>query len=557
MAVTASDLKFFASATMSDLDAAGGARASTVVQDGVLNNVFPSISAADRALGRVHLRKVWPSITNADTAALLGSGVSLNEVPTDPAVNVALFRYGDSTTTRAQALAAFKDGKVASAGDSTPTNYEARNGTATAGSATVTGFTYDNSASFDAASLTDYYLVQLGTAQPPYGHPAAGTQRCVRRVVSRASGTVVFDAPIPFSGSVVAFRIQYQESSFNPVLAYSAAPTIADAVSGATAVSLSTTLANVTGAKDGGAMPANMDGFGALIGTNLNPAGNPPIWSVHLSGTHGQVPFVRAGDQATLSHEAATSPATAVNAGTVDVGRTNVDQFSIVGNDGVEIVRLLKDGPTSSIASANFATGVLTFTNVSGFSQPVTVRHRIVHYSAVDSVVLNVVTFATPLTRDFDTGSLLSTHVPAGDMVASIGSVFSQQAWTRVWSDTLIGSSVPTMYSSAIGTTNQGAETDRFAIVFTSGNTFDCYSERLGKIASGNTTVNFSPINPATGAPLFTLLAVNWASGILVGSVLRFNLTGACAPVWVLRATQPSTATGNVRCVLRLNGSIN
>ena len=111
------------------------------------------------------------------------------------------------------------------------------------------------------------------------------------------------------------------------------------------------------------------------------------------------------------------------------------------------------------------------------------------------------------------------------------------------------------MYSGTPVVTNQGAETDRWAIIATGGDTFACYSERLGKLASGSTDEDFAPLNPVTGAPYFTLLAANWAAGLPYGSVFRFNTTGACAPLWVIRALQPSVASGTVQAGLDLIGS--
>ncbi|RVU45332.1 hypothetical protein [Rubrivivax rivuli] len=82
------------------------------------------------------------------------------------------------------------------------------------------------------------------------------------------------------------------------------------------------------------------------------------------------------------------------------------------------------------------------------------------------------------------------------------------------------------------------------------------YSEALGRIGAGTTTANYSPLNPATGAPLFTLLAASWSTGILVGSVLRFNTAAASAAVWALRSTMRSTASGTTGAAWRLLGSV-
>ena len=84
----------------------GGARSAAVVQTGVLHTLFPAVAAADRTSGRVRVRKLYPSLTNTDTAPLLGATAAINERPGDPGVSVAMFRNGGTTTTRAQALAA-------------------------------------------------------------------------------------------------------------------------------------------------------------------------------------------------------------------------------------------------------------------------------------------------------------------------------------------------------------------------------------------------------------------------------------------------------------------
>jgi hypothetical protein len=275
----------------------------------------------------------------------------------------------------------------------------------------------------------------------------------------------------------------------------------------------------------------------------------------------GLAPFVQTGDACTLWNEQATAAATATNGGTVNVGRTNLDQLAVVGANGVEIARFLAGGPTpaptSGAVTANLTTGIVTFTSVTGWSQPVTVRHRISQDFVVGSVVGSTVNLGTALARDFASGSVLSTHAPLGDVQATVGALFAQQAWTRVFSDTLIGSSVTLMYSGAPTLTNQGAETDRFAIVFTSASAFTCYSEARGQLGSGTVASNFAPVNPATGAPFFTLLAASWTAGILAGSVLRFNTSAAAPPVWLVRSTSPSAAAGTTKAALRLHGSAN
>ena len=108
MPVTAADLKFFASTVMTDAPDGGGGRSATVLQNGASGELFPDVSSADRTTGRTRLRKFYPSLTNIDSAALLGASVAINEPPTDTATQVSMFAFGTSVTTRAQAVQALE-----------------------------------------------------------------------------------------------------------------------------------------------------------------------------------------------------------------------------------------------------------------------------------------------------------------------------------------------------------------------------------------------------------------------------------------------------------------
>ena len=113
------------------------------------------------------------------------------------------------------------------------------------------------------------------------------------------------------------------------------------------------------------------------------------------------------------------------------------------------------------------------------------------------------------------------------------------------------------IYTAGIAVTNQGAEADRWAVVFSDAASFTVYSERIGLVGSGTTSANFLPLNPNTNTPFFTLLASGWATGIPTGTTLRFNTEGACPPVWLVQSTAPSAAsTAPSRAVVRLHGSV-
>lgn len=176
--------------------------------------------------------------------------------------------------------------------------------------------------------------------------------------------------------------------------------------------------------------------------------------------------------------------------------------------------------------------------------------------SAVNHLT-GVVTLTAGLTNAFPTGSKVTRPVPLGALQAAANNVFSQQTWTRAWSDAAIGTSIASRYSGAITMTNEGGATDRWACVFTSATQFNLISERLGQIATGNVGTNFSPLNPMTNEPYFTLLATGWGSGWLPGNVLRFNTRAASSPMWLSRLVKPSTAAGTDQATLFLRGDVN
>jgi hypothetical protein len=106
---TANDIKLFGSKAMNDDATGGGRRSGTIVQSATLNNVFAAVNGSDRANGRTNVRRVWPSVASADDTVLQGATVSFNDLPTDAAVSVFLWQFGDATTTRAAAVQALAD----------------------------------------------------------------------------------------------------------------------------------------------------------------------------------------------------------------------------------------------------------------------------------------------------------------------------------------------------------------------------------------------------------------------------------------------------------------
>lgn len=270
-------------------------------------------------------------------------------------------------------------------------------------------------------------------------------------------------------------------------------------------------------------------------------------------GVDGRVPIFALNDVVVLRHTASAVVATPTNGATVNAGRTNLAGFRVVGADGVAI---------TAGYSVNLAAGTLLWTATAGYATPVTVYNSIEHVAAVaglpaaDNVLLN-----QPLTRDFPVGSVLSSALVLDTLQASAGDDFSQATWTGVWSDTRVGDAITPQYDQLahpILVKNNGAITDRWALIFTTTSAFRVVSESLGQIATGDIYSALAPVNPATGRPYFTLAPEGWGLGWSNGNVLRFNTRGANAPVWAIRVIQPSAVTtGSDSMTLAARGDIN
>lgn len=252
----------------------------------------------------------------------------------------------------------------------------------------------------------------------------------------------------------------------------------------------------------------------------------------------GQVFVFRPGDVVVIHHTASTAPANVSAGQTLSVGRLRLARLRVIGSDGVSI-------PAGF--TPNLDAGTVTFDNVAGYAQPVTVEHMIKDEVLASEVLIsNEIILSRPLTHTFPAGSVASSALLVGNLSARVPLVFDQVTWTNVWSDDLIGSAVTAslnLISHPIIVTNEGAVTERWAIVFTNSNTFRLIGEHVGVIAEGNVANDFAPLNPFTGQPYFTLPAAAWGGGWSTGNVVRINTVGALHPIGCARTVQQGDAT--------------
>jgi len=253
----------------------------------------------------------------------------------------------------------------------------------------------------------------------------------------------------------------------------------------------------------------------------------------------GRVPIFRAGGFAVVGHTGSIT-ATVTNAQTVNCARVRLSRVRVVGLNG----SVINTGYTADLEA-----GTVTFTDVAGYSQPVTIEHRIEDMAVVrEAQISGEVTFTRALTHDYPLGSYLSSALVAGDLKSRVSVLFDQGTWNgTTWLDSVSGSAATGTFNDVaapILVTNIGAVTERWALVFTNTTSFNIVGEHVGVIGTGNTSTDCAPTNPATVAPYFSLPALGWGIGWSVGNILRFNTVGAMTPVWVVRTVQQGPNTG-------------
>jgi hypothetical protein len=105
----------------------------------------------------------------------------------------------------------------------------------------------------------------------------------------------------------------------------------------------------------------------------------------------------------------------------------------------------------------------------------------------------------------------VSSAVVYGDLQARVHHFFSQKVWDNGnpnWTDARIGDNTTAQYNTInypLLVTNKGAIYGQWAIIFTASTSFQVVEEKLGIIATGNTSTNTAPLNPETGVPYFTI----------------------------------------------------
>ncbi len=258
----------------------------------------------------------------------------------------------------------------------------------------------------------------------------------------------------------------------------------------------------------------------------------------------GKVTIFRKGDIQIIHNTQTYALPNPLVKGTVyDVGRVRVAAMKVKTATGATV-----DTPKYT---TDLDAGTIVFpvdADLTGLAQPFVVDHRIEDMLLCSEAdISGKLKFTRSLTHNFPANtSFVSSALVFGDRFARVYNPIEQSTWTNVWSDELIGAAPTANFNEVIApltTTNRGAITEQWALIFTNTTTFRIIGRSVGEIGTGNTATDCAPINPATGVPYFTIPALGWGTGWVPGNVYRFNTDACGASFWTLRTTLQGPAT--------------
>lgn len=525
MPITSADIKLMQSERLTDNADGGGRMSGNEVVDGVSNNLFPDISSLDRVYGRVNLRKAFASVLTDTTDVLLGAHAILDSLPADTNVTVVMFQTGSHTDERADAAAA-QDYPAA-----TPKLLGSISVMA-AWETTIQFATAYPPKPDDLLKITYVFSPNVG----PSLNFELYTSVISISLVSGQTYDVTLNDSLPGGGGYLNYSIYILEGA----KAYGAAILAAPESSGnsLTVSGVQTRLA-----------PSYSGADPAIIG--LDPTKLPP---------NGLVYIFRPGDLIVVHETTDTTMPNPLSAGqVVALPRGDLASCLLLDQAGT-IVATAKYTVDLTAGTVTMATPL----DLTVYTEPLIARHRIedmLLVSAVDEPT-NTLTTAGSITHSFPaTTTLVSSAALIGDTQARVVNIFDQQTWANAWADAVSGSAASSTYNSNVyplAVTNRGAIKERWAIVFTSATAFKVIGETVGEIALGDTATDCAPVNPATGAPYFTIQALGWGTGWSGGNAVRFNTEGANSPLWIARCViQGDPSQPSDSFAIQIRGDVN
>ena len=260
----------------------------------------------------------------------------------------------------------------------------------------------------------------------------------------------------------------------------------------------------------------------------------------------GRVPILRDADILVLTHTQKDLIATPAADLVVNAGRDLLHDAWIEDDAGTRLdpamyavdkeagTAVLANPFTAQDADSNALTGDLHFV------------HRIDDMAlCTEARIDGTLQLAQPLYHDFPADDTwVASAVYLGDLRARVRNWVSYTVDPGDYDGT--GQETTANYNLIaypVAIDNRGSVPERWKIKFTSTTAFELYGEERGLVATGSTAVDFSPANPQTGTPYFTIQSDGWGSGWSVGNTTRFDTDAAAAALWMIRTVLPGQAT--------------
>jgi len=96
---------------------------------------------------------------------------------------------------------------------------------------------------------------------------------------------------------------------------------------------------------------------------------------------------------------------------------------------------------------------------------------------------------------------------------------------------------------SAIKVNNKGSIYDSWTLTFTSATAFTIAGVAAGSVTGGDIGSDYTPSNPSTSSPYFTIQASAWGGTFVAGDTVTFDTNPAQLPLWFYRKVPAGTTT--------------
>lgn len=263
--------------------------------------------------------------------------------------------------------------------------------------------------------------------------------------------------------------------------------------------------------------------------------------------TNGKVPIFRAGDLAVVHNTKSIALASPSAGDVINCNRTNVD---------VIVIKDAKDKPLDPVqytidkvaGTATLASGFVAQDAAgNSLTLPLSLLHRVEDTVAIADVNIDgTIKFLTQLTNDYSQAdSYISSAMYFGNMQARVKNIYDTQTDQPGFDKTNAAEAVATYdtLNYPILIDNKSCVEERWKIRFISATGFQLIGEKRGVIATGSINADFSPINPFTNQPYFTIRSAGWGTGWVSSNTFRFDTEACAAPAWAIRTVLPDSGS--------------